>query len=514
MAIHWTLKILLIFHPRSNSMYHYIAKNFANHIVSKNQSWIKNPVKSQTKTLETLIDSGRKTFFGDQHFFKDIRKYEEFKESIPVRAYEKYKVYIERVRKGESNVIWPGKPAYFCKTSGTTSGVKYIPIFKNAIKTHTNSARDSILNYILNTGDTNFIKGKQIFIQGSPILKNQNGIKIGRLSGIVAHHVPFYLRHSRMPSWDVNCIEDWEEKINAIVDQTINQNMTLISGIPPWVQMYFEKIIEKSGKQIGDVFKNFSLFVYGGVSFKPYKKIFDELIGRKVNSIEVYPASEGFFAFQDQIDNDSMLLILNNHIYYEFIKVKDLLIGKKNYICLSDVKVGENYALVISTSSGLWRYDVGDTVQFTQLEPYRIIVTGRIKHFISAFGEHVIAKEVETTIKEVSSKLNLKVREFTVAPQVSPKAGLPFHEWFIEFDEINDNLDEIEGIMDKIMQRQNIYYKDLIQGKILSPLRIKKIKKGGFNLFMNSIGKLGGQNKVPHLSNDRKIANQLKNYTI
>lgn len=495
-------------------MYHNIAKSFAKFFVSKNQYWIKNPIQSQAKTLEFLIKNGRKTLFGDQHFFKDIKKYQEFKDSVPVRDYEKFKIYIDKILKGENDVVWPGKPIYFCKTSGTTSGIKYIPIFENAVKTHINSARDSILNYILNSGDTNFIKGKQIFIQGSPILKTKNGIKIGRLSGIVAHHVPFYLRSSRMPSWEVNCIEDWEEKINAIVDQTVNQNMTLIGGIPPWVQMYFEKIIEKSGKNVGDVFKNFSLFIYGGVSFKPYKKTFEELIGRKVNSIEVYPASEGFFAFQDQIDNDSMLLILNNDIYYEFIKTKDLLNGKKNYISLSEVKVGENYALIISTSSGLWRYNVGDTIQFTEINPYRIIVTGRTKHFISAFGEHVIAKEVEDAIKEVSSKLKLRVREFTVAPQVTPKEGLPFHEWFIEFDQINDNLEAMEITMDKIMQRQNIYYKDLIQGKILSPLKITKIKKGGFNDFMNSIGKLGGQNKVPHLSNDRKIASELRNYIL
>ena len=388
-------------------MYHNIAKSFAKFFVSKNQYWIKNPIQSQAKTLEFLIKNGRKTLFGDQHFFKDIKKYQEFKDSVPVRDYEKFKIYIDKILKGENDVVWPGKPIYFCKTSGTTSGIKYIPIFENAVKTHINSARDSILNYILNSGGTNFIKGKQIFIQGSPILKTKNGIKIGRLSGIVAHHVPFYLRSSRMPSWEVNCIEDWEEKINAIVDQTVNQNMTLIGGIPPWVQMYFEKIIEKSGKNVGDVFKNFSLFIYGGVSFKPYKKTFEELIGRKVNSIEVYPASEGFFAFQDQIDNDSMLLILNNDIYYEFIKTKDLLNGKKNYISLSEVKVGENYALIISTSSGLWRYNVGDTIQFTEINPYRIIVTGRTKHFISAFGEHVIAKEVEDAIKEVQAVENL-----------------------------------------------------------------------------------------------------------
>ena len=492
-------------------MYYKIAKSFASYIISKNQFWIKNPIQAQSKTFEYLINNGQKTLFGQQYFLKEIRSYEEFKQSIPVSDYEKFKIYIDRIIKGESDVIWPGKPIYFSKTSGTTSGIKNIPIFRNAIKTHINSARDSILQYILNSGDTNFIKGKQMFIQGSPVLKTKKGIKVGRLSGIVAHHVPFYLRSSRMPSWDVNCIDDWEEKINAIVEETINQNMTLISGIPPWVKMYFEKITEKSGQKVANVFKNFSLFIYGGVSFKPYKKIFDELIGRNVNSIELYPASEGFFAYQDQLDNDSMLLLLNNHIFYEFIETHDLLVGNNNYIPLSDVKVGKNYALIISTSSGLWRYNIGDTIRFTELNPYRIIVTGRIKHFISAFGEHVIANEVETAIIEASSKLKSRIREFTVAPQVSPEFGLPYHEWFIEFDQINDNLEEIESLIDKIMQRQNIYYNDLIQGKILSPLRITKIKKGGFNSYMKSIGKLGGQNKVPHLSNDRKIANQLKN---
>ena len=495
-------------------MYYKIAKSFASYIISKNQFWITNPIQAQSKTLKNLINNGKNTLFGQQHFFKEIKGYDDFKDSIPIRDYEKFKIYIDRIIKGESDVIWPGKPVYFSKTSGTTSGIKNIPIFKNAIKTHINSARDSILQYILNSGDTSFIKGKQIFIQGSPLLKTKKGIKIGRLSGIVAHHVPFYMKSSRMPSWNVNCIEDWEEKINAIVDETMNQNMTLISGIPPWVQMYFEKIIEKSGQKVGNVFENFSLFIYGGVSFKPYKKIFDELIGRKVNSIQVYPASEGFFAYQDQMDNESMLLTLNNHIYYEFIETKDLSVGNNNYIPLSEVKVGKNYALIISTSSGLWRYNIGDTIQFTEIKPFRIIVTGRIKHFISAFGEHVIAKEVETAIREASSKLKSRIREFTVAPQVAPEVGLPFHEWFIEFEQINDNLEEIECIIDNIMQRQNIYYKDLIQGKILSPLRITKIKKGGFNNYMKSIGKLGGQNKVPHLSNDRKIVNQLKNQII
>ena len=492
----------------------FLSLPFANYIVLKNRKWKNNAIKTQNKVLKKLIKSAEKTEFGKDHSFSEIKNYVDFKKRVPVRSYEDFLGYIEKVKIGEENILWPNKPIYFCKTSGTTSGTKYIPISKESMSNHIIAARDAILSYISETKNTSIVEGKMIFLQGSPVLEKTGDILTGRLSGIVAHHVPAYLTKNRLPKIKTNSINDWETKINSIVNETCTEDLSLIAGIPPWVQMYFEKITEKSGKKICDVFKNFSLFIYGGVSFKPYKKIFDELIGRKINSIEVYPASEGFFAFQDQIDNDSMLLTLNNDIYYEFIKTKDLLIGKKNYICLSDVKVGENYALVISTSSGLWRYNIGDTIQFTEVEPYRIIVTGRIKHFISAFGEHVIAKEVETTIREVSSKLKLRVREFTVAPQVAPEFGLPFHEWYIEFDEINDNLEEIEIIMDRIMQRQNIYYKDLIQGKILSSLRIKKIKKGGFNHYMKSIDKLGGQNKVPHLSNDRKIVNQLKNYII
>jgi hypothetical protein len=330
------------------------------------------------------------------------------------------------------------------------------------------------------------------------------------LSGIVAHFVPSYLQKNRMPTWETNCIEDWETKVNAIVDETINEDMSVISGIPPWVQMYFEKLTEKSRKNVGTLFKNFNLFVYGGVNFEPYRQKFENLIGRKVDSIELFPASEGFFAFQDSQKEKGMLLLLNSGIFYEFIPSNEFFNENPTRISIADVKLGVNYVLILNTNAGLWGYNIGDTVMFTSLKPYRVIVSGRIKHYISAFGEHVIAKEVEYALKDAVENSEISVNEFTVAPQVTPKEGLPYHEWFIEFEnEPKDMIAFVKKLHQK-MQEQNVYYFDLTEGKVLQPLKVRKVVKGGFQNYMKSIGKLGGQNKVPRLSNDRKIADQLE----
>jgi hypothetical protein len=410
---------------------------------------------------------------------------------------------------GEEDILWPGKPIYFSKTSGTTSGAKYIPITKESMPTHINAALDALLTYINYTGKADFVLGKQIFIQGSPELDQKNGISLGRLSGIVAHYVPSYLRKSRMPSWETNCIEDWEEKVNAIVEETLPEKMTLIAGIPSWVQMYFEKIKNKTNKDVGDVFKNFSLFVYGGVNFEPYKSVFKNLIGRTVDSIELFPASEGFFAYQDVPNQEGLLLLLNNDIFYEFIRVDEIQQENPKRHTIGEVELGVNYALILSTSAGLWGYNIGDTVKFVSTAPYRLVVTGRIKHFISAFGEHVIGKEVETALKNATEGTSIRVREFTVAPQVKPEKGLPYHEWCIEFDKAPDDIEAFEIRLDSEMEKQNVYYQDLIQGNILRKLVIKPIERKGFEAYMKGIGKLGGQNKVPRLANDRKIADAL-----
>ena len=486
------------------------AKLFARIIFKRNQKWIKNPIEYQKKTFKKLIATALETTFGIDHNFKSINTPSDFSQFVPVRDYEELSPYIDRMVAGEEDILWPGKPIYFSKTSGTTSGVKYIPITKESMPTHITAARDALLNYIYRTGKTGFLKGKQIFIQGSPSLEDKNGVALGRLSGIVAHYVPRYLQKSRMPSWETNCIEDWEQKVDTIVEETVTKNMTLIGGIPSWVQMYFEKLKNKTNKNVGDIFQDFSLLVYGGVNFEPYKSVFNNLIGRKVDTIELFPASEGFFAYQDLTEQDGLLLLLNNDIFYEFIRVDQIQQENPKRYLLHEIELGVNYALVISTSAGLWAYNIGDTVRFVSKAPFRLVVTGRIKHFISAFGEHVIGKEVETALKKATEGTNIRVREFTVAPQVKPEKGLPYHEWFIEFDLPPKDIEAFEKDLDQEMEKQNVYYQDLIQGKVLRKLVIKPVVKHGFEAYMKSIGKLGGQNKVPRLSNDRKIADALQ----
>ena len=487
-----------------------LAKLFAKRVYNSIQKWANNPVAAQEKVFQNLINEAALTQFGKDHDFKNIKSYQDFVKRVPVRDYEALRSYVDKVVAGEENVLWKGKPLYFAKTSGTTSGAKYIPITKESMPNHVNAARNAILMYIHETGKSEFVDGKMIFLQGNPILKEENGIQLGRLSGIVAHYVPKYLQKNRMPSWETNCIEDWETKVDAIVEETLPENMTIISGIPSWVQMYFEKLQQKTGKNVGEVFKNFNLFIFGGVNYEPYRAKFENLIGRKVDSIELYPASEGFFAFQDKQDEKGMLLQLNSGMFYEFIKADEFFEEKPERITIKGVQVGVNYVMIISTNAGLWAYNIGDTVQFTSTKPYRIIVSGRIKHFISAFGEHVIGKEVEYALKEAIENENISINEFTVAPQISPDTGLPYHEWFIEFENEPENLSALAQKMDLALQQQNSYYLDLIKGKVLQPLKITVVQKNGFQAYMKSIGKLGGQNKLPRLSNDRKIADALK----
>ena len=484
----------------------FAAQIFAGIIYTKTQKWASNPIETQNEIFKNLIASAKNTQFGKDHKFEAIQTVQDFQQHVPVRDYEDLKPYVERVVKGEVDILWPGKPLYFAKTSGTTSGAKYIPLTKESMPFHIEAARNAILLYIHETGKADFVSGKMIFLQGSPILEEKNGINFGRLSGIVAHFVPNYLQKNRMPSWETNCIEDWETKVNAVVDETIHEDMTVISGIPSWVQMYFEKLKEKSQKPVGELFNNFNLFIYGGVNYEPYRAKFENLIGRKVDSIELFPASEGFFAYQDTQTEKGMLLLLKAGIFYEFIKSEEFFNENPKSYTIGEVELNVNYVLIISTNAGLWRYNIGDTVQFTSLKPYRIIVSGRIKHYISAFGEHVIGKEVEEALKEAMEGTSVRVNEFTVAPHISPESGLPYHEWLIEFENKPENVEDFALKIDDAMRKQNSYYDDLIVGKVLRKLVINSVEPNGFNNYMKSIGKLGGQNKIPRLSNDRKIA--------
>ena len=485
------------------------AKILAKFIHHKNQKWIRNPLLAQQKTFDFLIQKAKSTDFGRDHGFNKIKDYKDFQASVPIRDYEGHRVYVDKMLEGATSVLWPGKPLYYAKTSGTTSGVKYIPLTKDSMPTHITAARDALLNYIYETGKTNFVNGKQIFLQGSPTLKSKNRNVIGRLSGIVAHYVPKYLQKNRMPSWETNCIEDWETKVDAIVRETLTENMSLIAGIPSWVQMYFEKLIEQTGIPVGNTFPDFSLFVYGGVNYEPYRPLFEKLVGRKLDCIELFPASEGFFAYQDQQNDKGLLLLLNNQIFYEFIKADEFGEQNQKRHTLGEVELNVNYVLILSTSAGLWAYNIGDTVCFVSLKPYRLVVTGRIKHFISAFGEHVIGKEVETAMQQACQESDVQVKEFTVAPKIDPEEGLPYHEWFIEFENPPQDTENLAQKLDQSMQEQNVYYEDLLKGSVLRTLVITTVADGGFQQYMKGIGKLGGQNKVPRLSNDRKIVDKL-----
>ena len=491
-----------------------LAKQFAKRVYKSIQKWANNPIETQEQVFNNLIKDASFTTFGKDHNFETIKTHKDFVKQVPIRDYEGLKSYVDQVVDGKADILWKGKPLYFAKTSGTTSGAKYIPITKESMPNHVNAARNAILMYIHETGNAKFVNGKMIFLQGNPVLEEKNGIQLGRLSGIVAHYVPKYLQKNRMPTWETNCIEDWETKVDAIVEETLSEDMTIISGIPSWVQMYFERLQEKTGKKVGDIFKNFNLFIFGGINYEPYRAKFENLIGRKVDSIELYPASEGFFAFQDTQKEKGMLLQLNSGMFYEFIKADEFFNEAPKRITIADVELGVNYVIIISTNAGLWAYNIGDTVMFTSLKPYRVIVSGRIKHFISAFGEHVIGKEVEQALKEAIENWGASVNEFTVSPQIVPQSGLPYHEWFIEFEKEPENIVEFTNTIDTALQKQNSYYLDLIEGKVLQPLKISKIQKNGFQNYMKSIGKLGGQNKIPRLSNDRKIADALETYIL
>ena len=485
---------------------------FARFIVQKNLAWKKNAVKAQENLLKNLLKTAKNTKFGFDHNFAEIKNYDDFKKNVPIRDYEDLSSYIENIKKGEANILWPGKPIYFCKTSGTTSGTKYIPITKESMPCHLNSARDAILSYIVETKNTSILNGKMIFLQGSPELTKTGDILTGRLSGIVAHHIPSYLKTNRLPSYSVNCIENWEKKVDAIVDETYNQNMTLISGIPPWVQMYFEKLQLKSNSLIKDIFPNFDLFIYGGVNFQPYKKTFEKLIGKKVDGVELYPASEGFIAYQDSQKEPGMLLCVDNGIFYEFIESENYFKDKQERLSLKDISLNVNYVIILNTNAGLWGYNIGDTVKFVSKNPYRIIVSGRLKHFTSAFGEHVIAEEIEKSLEKALKIEYAEVNELHIAPEVNPNNGLPFHCWFIEFRKEPENLEKFATILDLELQKLNSYYKDLISGGVLKKLEIFLVKKNGFRDYMDSVGKLGGQNKVPRLANDKTLADKLIKY--
>lgn len=482
--------------------------------VQKAEDFKKNAEKNQEDLLLSLVNTAQKTLFGREHDFENIHSVKEFQDRVPVADYEDLKPYIERVKKGQANILWTETPEYFAKTSGTTSGSKYIPISKEGMPFQIAGAQSALFHYISKKNNADFVNGKMIFLQGSPELEEVFGIKTGRLSGIVAHHIPNYLQKNRLPSWETNIMEDWETKVDKIIEETEHENMTLISGIPPWLIMYFEKLTEKHGKKIKQLFPNLQLIVTGGVNYEPYRDKMEELLGGKVDIVQTFPASEGFFAFQDDYTKEGLLLLTNHGIFYEFIPLEEYGKPGARRLTLKEIKLHKDYALILTTNSGLWAYSIGDVVRFISKDPYRVLVSGRTKHFTSAFGEHVIAFEVEEALKATLEKYPAQITEFHLAPQVNPTEGLPYHEWLIEFEKEPEHLEAFRDELDQQLRARNTYYDDLISGNILQKLQITRLKKNAFHEYAKSQGKLGGQNKTPRLANDRKIANLLEIYKL
>ena len=481
--------------------------------------WIKKQVVSERSTalidqediFKILIQHGRDTAFGKDHGLADVDRYEAYAQRVPVRDYEGLKGYFDRQVAGEGDVLWPGRPKYYAKTSGTTSGIKYIPITHDSLPNHINTARKALMTYAAQEGHRRLFDGKVMFLSGSPVLSDIGGVSTGRLSGIVNHEIPSWLKGNQLPSWETNCIEDWESKVDLVVNETMRQDLRLISGIPPWVQMYFERLLAATGAScVKDVFPHLQLFMYGGVNYEPYRSAIEALIGERIDSIELYPASEGFLAYQDTLSHQGLLLNTRSGIFFEFVPLKDMYQDHPPRLRLSDVSVGVDYVVILTTNAGLWAYNLGDTVRFVSLDPYRLVVSGRVKHFISAFGEHVIGKEVEEAMQITCSVYDASVREFTVAPQVNPPKGAqPYHEWFVEWERPPLDILEFAKRLDQELCRQNVYYQDLIDGAIPRSLVITSVPQDTFTAYMRRQGKLGGQNKVPRLSNDRILVEAL-----
>lgn len=477
--------------------------------------WLNNPYGTQERTLKTLLRQAGQTQFGQEHGFDAISKHEQLGQTVPLRDYEGLRPWLDNVHAGKANVLWPGKPIYLAKTSGTTSGSKYIPLTRESTPNHIRSALNAALCYFKNTNSHAILEHYLLYLSGSPDLQKKHGIHVGRLSGISNHQVPAWLRTHQLPTLKVNRMDDWEAKVEAMVTESLKKPVSLIGGIPPWIQMYLDRMVARTGQPVGDFFPMLRVLLYGGVNVAPYKQKLFDTIGRVVDTVELYPASEGFFAYQDRVEEAGMLLLLNEGIYYEFVPLAEIDQPNPTRLPLEGVQVGQHYVMVISTNAGLWSYVLGDVVQFVTTAPHRVLVTGRVSHYTSAFGEHVIAQEVDQAIAQTLAQFpGVQVLEFTVAPQLTPAQGLPHHEWWIAFGQAPADMPAFEAALDQAMRRQNVYYDDLVRGSILRPLVVQALPADAFRVYMKTQGKLGEQNKVPRLANHRRIAEALEGLVV
>ena len=476
--------------------------------------FLKYPYEVQNELLMNLLDWARQTEFGKQYEFKSIQSYREFAERVPISTYENYQHWIERSRQGEQNLFWPKPIKWFAKSSGTTNTKsKFIPVSNAALENcHYAAGKDLLCMYLNNNPDSELFNGKNLRLGGSKELYEENGTVFGDLSAILIDNMPFWAEFSSTPSNKVSLMSDWNLKMQAIVDETLNENVTSLAGVPSWMLVLLNQVLETSGQSnLLEIWPNLEVYFHGGVSFMPYKQQYKNLIpSSSFKFYETYNASEGFFAIQDQNNSDELLLMLDYGIFYEFIPMDSYGTSKEKIIPLHEVEKGKNYAMIITTNAGLWRYKIGDTVRFTCIDPYRIKVTGRTKHFINAFGEELIIENTEKALQNISRKLRFEISDYTVAPIYMEGKEKGAHEWLIEFKMPPEDLNYFSELLDNALKAINSDYEAKRYNNItLNPPKIKMARQGLFHDWLKSKNKLGGQHKVPRLSNSRVFLEEL-----
>ena len=474
----------------------------------------KYPAEVQNDVLLNLVDKAKNTIIGRDFGFSSIKSYEDFSKKVAVFSYENFSDKIELARKGENNIFWPTKIKWFAKSSGTTnSKSKFIPVSDESLEDcHYAAGKDLLCMYLNNNSDSQLFTGKSLRLGGSKTPYEKNGTFYGDLSAILIDNMPFWAEFSSTPSNKTSLMDDWNYKIEAIINETINENVTSLAGVPSWMLVLLNKIIERSDKKyISEIWPNLEVYFHGGVSFKPYLNQYNNILNNNsMHYYEIYNASEGFFAIQHENNSDELLLMLDYGIFYEFIDMKCFETKEEKIIPLCEVEKNKNYAILITTNAGLWRYKIGDTVKFTSISPYKIIITGRTKHFINVFGEEVIIENTDNVINRLSSKYNLKIVDYTVAPIFMKNNKKGAHEWFIEFSEEPNKNIKIDEIIDRELKKENSDY----EAKRYNNFTLEKPKvivgsKGVFMKWLEINNKLGGQNKIPRLSNNRKFIEKL-----
>lgn len=492
---------------------------FVRQRIDQIEFFIKNPMEAQQKVFLDLITKAKNTEWGKKFHYQTIKTIKDFKNRIPIQDYETLKPFINRMMKGEQNILWNSEISWFAKSSGTTSDKsKFIPVSEEAMgDCHFKGSRDLMSIYCNNNPDTKIFGGKSLIMGGSSQVNQMNEKSYyGDVSAVMMSNMPFIVNILKTPDLSIAMMENWDEKIKKIAQNTVKEDVTNIVGVPTWTLVLIKRIFEITGKKnLSEVWQNLELYIHGGVSFTPYREQFEKLISSpKMKYYETYNASEGFFGIQNENNAEDLLLMLDYGIFYEFLPMEE--IGKENAktLQLDEVELNKNYAIVISSNAGLWRYKIGDTVKFTSLSPFKIQVTGRTKHFINAFGEEVIIDNSDKAIAEASKKTKSVVREYTVAPIYFSEKSQGGHEWLIEFEKEPNDLNEFTKILDESLKAVNSDYEaKRFKNMALQIPLIRKMKDGTFYNWLKSKGKLGGQNKVPRLSNDRKFVEEILNFS-